>query len=364
MSGSISVEPDANFTPGRGVVRLVGAGRFTGPAEISIKRGDYDQGVLGKNGWQVADELLTPDGVSIDGNDLLLQIGPSIVQRVVSGMYQVAVPAAGFEASVFWPDLPLQTDEALNMIAEPARGDAQAASPVRPIIHRPEAVATVAPVPAITAKPQIGTATGPDARITSQPVDPKAAGPVAGKLRRWWPIWLALLAVVLIGAGGYAVYWMTHPEPEPAPVSPAAGPEHQPSQAPAPANGIDLTQMSVADALRSGATGEALLREAQRRLQLDEGQRGDALLLMRGAANPDLNYPPANAALGRLYDPTQSHPAGVRTDARQAAAQYQVAIRGGDNSVAAERDALKSYLENQAQHGDVFAPLILKEFWP
>jgi hypothetical protein len=107
-----------------------------------------------------------------------------------------------------------------------------------------------------------------------------------------------------------------------------------------------------------------LLDEAQRRMQLDSAQRSEALLLMQGAADPDRNFAPAHAALARLYDPSLPRPPEIQPDARQAALHYRSAVRGGENAVADERAALRAYLERRQGQGDLYAPLILKEFWP
>jgi TPR repeat protein len=120
--------------------------------------------------------------------------------------------------------------------------------------------------------------------------------------------------------------------------------------------------MTGIELARSGAAPEVLLREAERRMQLGGDHRNDALLLMQVAA--DRNYAPAHAALGRFYDPDLPHPPDIQSDEHQAALQYHAAAQGGDNSVAEARAALKAYLEQRAGLGDVFAPQILRDFWP
>jgi hypothetical protein len=373
MRGQITVEPDPAYPAGHAVIRVPGAGHVGGSTSFRISRDDYDDGVFGTNGWQVADELLTPDAGTTDGDDLLLHIGPSVVQRVVSGIYRVAVPAAHVDMPVSWPDLPLLTDEALNMVAEPTRGAPRVVQARRPVIQRQGQVATAHEdgirTPPKQPKPD-ATADTIQARPITPPIDP-APRPIAPppQTRTRLP-WVALLAVLILagGVGGYFAYyhWLSPPaviaEQSP-PETPSAPPSVSPPTSP-PSQGPDLQHMSAGDALRSGASPEALLREAERRMQLDGPQRSEALLLMQGAADSDRNYAPAHAALARLYDPSLQHPPEIQPDARQAAIHYRSAIRGGDNSVADARAALKAYLEQQSQRGDLYAPLILKEFWP
>jgi hypothetical protein len=385
MSGSVAVEPDPAYPAGHAVIRVGGAGQLRGSANFRIKRDDYDEGVFGPNGWQVSDALLLPDAQSVEGNDLLLHIGPSLVQHVVSGVYRLAVPAAGVDTTVFWPDLPLMADEALNMVAEPARdmvAEPYAASALRPQIPRPPPGPAQIPRPP-PAPPEMANGSGvassragfdDPSRPTGQvPDDTVRVTPSPTPERPRWLVWAILLVVVLIAAGGgyfgYRTLYPPPPEvaeqapPNPPPPANPPPPEAAEQASPTPAPGLDLTHMSAAEALRSSASPEALLREAERRMSLDAAQRSEALLLMQGAADPNRDYAPAHAALGRLYDPGLQHPPEIEADARQAAIHYRAAVQGGDNSVVDARAALKAYLEQRSQHGDLYAPLILKEFW-
>ena len=375
MSGTIGVEPDPAFPGGHALLRVRGAGKFAGPAGFWIKRDDYDEGVFGPRGWQVADALLTPDGHSVEGNDLLLHIGPAVVQHLDSAVYRIGVPAVGVETNVFWPDLPLLAGDALNMVAEPAAAEARATPEPNPKILRPgPETQAKRPEPVATPHWRDGTpaagGAGPDATVAIKPPPPGAGQPVPPvdaepEKRNWLPVTALLLAVLAVaGGGGYFGYhWLFPPAQEDAgqspPATPPSGAPPAPEQPPA---GPDLSRMSAAEALRSGASPEALVQEAQRRMQLDGPQRSEALLLLQGAA--DRNYAPANAALGRLYDPGIPHPPDIQPDARQAASRYRLAVNGGDTSVADARASLQAYLQQQASHGNMFAPLILKEFWP
>jgi hypothetical protein len=373
MSGTIEVEADPDFPGGHALLRVRGAGKFGGPAGFWIKRDDYDEGVFGPRGWQVADALLTPDGHSVEGDDLLLHVGPAVVQHLENAVYRIGVPAVGVETTVFWPDLPLLADEALNIVGEPPPAATQEVTAPPPKILRPgPETQPKRPEPSISVttpwrdETPAATKPGPDdtVLIKSQPPGPEhpvqSADPEPA--RNWLPIAGLLLAVLAVAAGGgyFGYRWLFPPAPEVAQQTPPAAPA-TPEPEPSPA-GPDLRQMSAAEALRSGASPEALVAEAERRMQLDGPQRSEALLLLHGAA--DRNYAPAHAALGRLYDPGIPHPLEVQPDARQAAANYRLAVNGGDTSVADARAALQAYLQQQASHGNMFAPLILKEFWP
>jgi hypothetical protein len=361
----VAVEPDPAFPGGHALLRIHGAGKFSDrPAVFSIKRDDYDEAVFGPRGWQVAGALLSPDSQSVEGDDLLLHIGPSVVQHIVSGVYRIAVPAAGVETNVFWPDLPLMADEALNMVAEPVQAQPKMAPPPPRKIQRPGPDRGTAGPRPDPAPGFMGTGPASDDTVKIEnkpPVPPPPTVEETDPVRRNWLKLAVSLAVVLViaGGGGYFAYRWLFPPPPP-PVAEDA-PKPPPSDNPQP-QPLDLSHMTAAEALRSGAPPEALLAEAERRMQLDGAQRSEALLLMQGAAAR--NYLPAHAALGRLYDPDIQHPPEIQADARQAASHYKIAANGGDTSVAEPRAALQAYLQRQASRGDMFAPLILKEFWP
>ena len=136
MSGAVDVQADPKYSAGHAVILVRGAGHFAGAVDFRIRRDDFDDGVFGANGWQVADALLTPDEKSVDGNDLLLHVGPSIVQHIDSGIYHFVLPAAGLETTMFWPDLPLLADGPSDIIAEHARAKQRAAPPRNPTILR------------------------------------------------------------------------------------------------------------------------------------------------------------------------------------------------------------------------------------
>jgi hypothetical protein len=373
VSGAVEVQPDPKYSAGHAVIVVRGAGRFAGSANFRIRRDDFDEGVFGASGWQVADTLLTPDEKSIDGNDLLLHIGPSIVQQIDSGVYYFALPSAELEATMFWPDLPLLADRPSDVIAEHARARRREAPPNRPTISRqtrgePPSSASptvrperAGPSDAAEAKTIVGDAV-PVFQPDTEPKPPQIETTTS------WSWLLLLVPLVLLGAaGGYLGYrWLYPPHPSVAehqmpPPVPDQLPEHPPQldRSPPP-SGPNLENMSAIDAIRSGAAPEALLREAERRLQLGGPKTNDALLLLRAAA--DSGYAPAHSALGRFYDPNL-HPRDVTPDPRQAALHYRAAARGGDNATSEARAALKAWLERQAQQNDMYAPLILREFW-
>jgi hypothetical protein len=377
MSGSVTVEPDPAFPAGHAIIRVHGGGQFDGRPDFRIRRNDYDEGVYGHGGWQVADALLEPDSVSIEANDMLLHIGPPIVQHIVSGIYLVSIPGAGLETSVHWPDLPLLPDDTLNMVAEAPRASDRTIIVQRPRIERPAAKAQLLPpeteLQVIGSANSKGDETEPDPDDTLRMrlskvapllpvVDNLPAKPRHGK----WLLWTAPLLVLLAAGGAYYEYpdlfkWWKTPEK---PASPLASSD--PSKPPAPARGgRDLTRMSAAEVAASGASPEVVFQEAQRRMKLDADGRNAALLLMQDAATH--GYAPAHTALGRLYDTRAPRlpdvPPDMPVDERQAACHYRDAIRGGDNSVAGARADLRKRLEASAD-SDRNARPTLRDCWP
>ena len=51
--------------------------------------------------------MLTPLAARAENTDLILSVGPGVVDLIESGVVTLGVPAAGFDEPVFWPEMPL-----------------------------------------------------------------------------------------------------------------------------------------------------------------------------------------------------------------------------------------------------------------
>jgi len=99
------VEPDLKQPYGHAVVRLPGAAAAAADPRFLIRREGYEKGVLGPGGWQVGEAHLSPLSANTDGNDLIIHLGPQVVDLLEPGTVLLSVPAAGFDGFAVWPDI-------------------------------------------------------------------------------------------------------------------------------------------------------------------------------------------------------------------------------------------------------------------
>lgn len=353
MSIRIRVEEDpAHPAGGHALIRIAGLSTAPADARFAIQREGWQRGVLGPDGWQVGAALLTPDRVSAEGGEVVLAVGPSVVDVVEAGPLRFRLPAASLDAAVFWPDL--------------TTSHAGAPPPPRPAPRAPDPAedTTVLVAPPLP--------------------EPPVRAPLAAEAPRGgnvWPLLLVLLLFAAAGAGG--VYWWLELREQPAAVAatpaPAVTPAPPPAPAPAPVAPVpdpatpapppaadpalpSLADLTVPQVIARAPGVAEIAAEAAARAA--RGLHEDALLLWEAAAR--LGHAPSLTSLARLYDPVGFQPGRpFRTpDPRQAARYYQQAVRAGDAGAAAPRAALRDWLQAQAGRGDTLAPLTLQDFWP
>jgi hypothetical protein len=366
------VEDPAHPAGGHALIRIAGLAAPPADARFAIQREGWQRGVLGPDGWQVGAALLSPDRVWVEGSEVVLAVGPAVVDVVEAGPLRFRLPAAGLDLAVFWPDL--------------TTSHAGAGPPPRP---------PAAPPPRPPPPAEDATVVLPP----SAPEPPPARAPLAAEPARGggaWPLLLVLLLFAAAGAGG--VYWWLElreqpaavaeatpapapappaPPPAPPPAAPPAAPPAPPAApppappaapppaaAPAPPDPAlpSLAELTVPQVIARAPGLAEIAAEASARAA--RGLHEDALLLWEAAAR--LGHAPSLTALGRLYDPVGFQPGRpFRTpDPRQAARYYQQALRAGDDGAAAPREALREWLRQQAARGDALAPLTLQDFWP
>jgi hypothetical protein len=365
MSVRIRIEEDpAHPAGGHALIRIAGLATTPADPRFAILRDGWQRGVLGPDGWQVGAALLSPDRVAMTGEEVVLAIGPAIVDLVETGPVRFRLPGSAVDMPVFWPDL--------------TTSHAGSRGPVPP-----------RPAPRAPAPPRVAPA-GEDATIVVPPPEPMAArAPLAAEPPRGGGAWpLLLLLLLLVAAGGGGAYWWLElreqpaavaeatPTPTPAALPPAAPPVEAPppvaalppaappeaiSPSPDPAT-PSLADLTVPQVIARAPGIAEIAAEAAARAA--RGAHEDALLLWEAAAR--LGHAPSLTALGRLYDPVGFRPGRpFRTpDPRQAARYYQQAVRAGDAGAEAARAALRAWLQQQATRGDTLAPLTLQDFWP
>ncbi|MDR3519063.1 MAG: hypothetical protein P4M00_24965 [Azospirillaceae bacterium] len=352
MSAILVSADTTSRAAGFALIRITGAAAFQDEPGFQIRRSaDWAESALGPSGWQVADATLIPDSVIVDGADLVLRVGPDVCLHVEVGVYGVSLPAAEINATAVWPEID-------TVGIDPTRQSPPPSPPPPP--PPPDSPSTVAQ----------GVQPIPIAADESKPA-PSRRG-----------IWLALGAVLLVAAGGLALA-LTHPwspapvtvadqqpkpppavpptEPEqpPAPSPPSPTPPSPPSPSPSPPP-VALDTMSVKDLITRNNPGD-MTDQAQQRLA---SHPQEAMLLLETAGD-DRNHGPALALLAQLYDPNKPRRGGIGADARQAAKYYrQAQAAGQSDAVAADREALRAYLDQRRQAGDLTAKLTLQDFWP
>ena len=338
----LRVENERRFSLGHARITLAGV-QAPSDGGFRIVREGYAAANLGRRGWQVQEEKLSPVEIRQEGADTVLVIGPRLTRHLEPGPLVFLLPATGLEASLFWPDdidvfdgdLPPET----VMPREPETAP------------KPAPVAAAPPAPAPSPAPPPREDIGVPARQEGTSRMPLFAG-------------IGLLLLVAIGG---ATWWFTASPPAPLPVpAPVVTPTPTPTPpAPIAAERPWLERsdgMNLRDLVQSASDAAAIHAAALRRQAA--GRHDDALVLFEEAG--ERGHAPALTAVARLYDPigfVAGRPFRA-PDPRAAARYYRDAVQKGDTAAEAPRAALKGWLEEQARAGNGTAETALKEFWP
>jgi hypothetical protein len=344
----LRAENDRRFSLGHARITIEGL-RAPDDASFRIIREGYAAANLGRRGWQVQEEKLQPVELRQEGRDTILVIGPRLTRHLEPGPLVFLLPAADFEASLFWPDDIDVFDGEL---------------PPEPVLPR-EAEVAPKPPPNAPSNPSAAPSTTQPAPTLA--IENPAATPPQNSSSRI-PVFIGLGLLLLAALGGAAWWLAAAPPGTPAPIAtpaPPAAPQPAPPAAPATAERpwIERTDaMNLRDLVQSAPDIASIHAAALRRQAA--GRHDDALVLFEEAG--ERGYAPALTAVARLYDPN-GFVAGRpfrAPDARAAARYYREATQKGDADAAAPRAALKAFLEEQARAGNGTAESALKEFWP
>lgn len=335
----LRVENDRRFSLGHARITLEGVQAPT-DGGFRIVREGYAAANLGRRGWQVQEEKLIPVEIRQEGADTVLVIGPRLTRHLEPGPLVFLLPAAGLEASVFWPDDIDVYDGEL---------------PPEPVIPR-ELEAAPSPPPVVPAPPMPPPSSAPP------PPREEIAAPVKPEGVSRAPLFAGICLLLLVAVGG-AAWWLTGSSPAP---SPAPAPVATPAPPPAPVTAerpwLERSDgMNLRDLVQSASDAAAIHAAALRRQAA--GRHDDALVLFEEAG--ERGHAPALTAVARLYDPigfVAGRPFRA-PDPRAAARYYRDAVQKGDASAQAPRAALKTWLEEQARAGNGTAETALKEFW-
>jgi hypothetical protein len=331
----LRVENDRRFSLGHARITLAGV-QAPSDGGFRIVREGYAAANLGRRGWQVQEEKLTPVEIRQEGADTVLVIGPRLTRHLEPGPLMFLLPAASVEASLFWPD-----------DIDVFDGD------LPPETVMPREPETAPKPPPVTAAPAPQAPTPPPAEAPRQPVQAERTSRT--------PL-LAGIGLLLLVAVGGAAWWFTAAPPPTQPSTPP--PIATPTPPPAVAERPWLERsdgMNLRDLVQSASDAAAIHAAALRRQAA--GRHDDALVLFEEAG--ERGHAPALTAVARLYDPigfVAGRPFRA-PDPRAAARYYRDAVQKGDAAAQAPRAALKTWLEEQARAGNGTAETALKEFW-
>jgi hypothetical protein len=335
----LRVENDPRFSLGHARITLAGV-QGPGDGGFRIVREGYAAANLGRRGWQVQEEKLSPVEIRQEGADTVLVIGPRLTRHLEPGPLVFMLPATGLEASLFWPD-----------DIDVFDGDL----PLETVMPREAETAPKPPPVSAASAPQAPTP--PPAEAPPQPVQAERTSRT--------PLLAGIGLLLLVALGGAAWWFTAAPQPaEPSTPAPTAAPTPPPTPPPAVAERPWLERsdgMNLRDLVQSASDAAAIHAAALRRQAA--GRHDDALVLFEEAG--ERGHAPALTAVARLYDPIDfvaGRPFRA-PDPRAAARYYRDAVQKGDAAAQAPRAALKTWLEEQARAGNGTAETALKEFW-
>ncbi|MCA3280328.1 MAG: hypothetical protein ING10_13750 [Roseomonas sp.] len=335
----LRVENDRRFSLGHARITIAGL-QVPADGSFRIMREGYAAANLGRRGWQVQEEKLTPVEIRQEGTDTVLVIGPRLTRHLEPGPLVFLLPATGLEISLFWPDDIDVFDGQL---------------PPEPVMPREPEVAPKPPLIAVALPP-------PPPQPAPLLREDVAAKPAAEGQSRT-PL-LAGIGLLLLAVIGGAAWWFTSvpPAPQTAPIATPAPPAPPPAPVTAERPWLERSDgMNLRDLVQSASDAAAIHAAALRRQSA--GRHDDALVLFEEAG--ERGHAPALTAVARLYDPigfVVGRPFRA-PDPRAAARYYRDAVQKGDAAAQAPRAALKTWLEEQARAGNGTAETALKEFW-
>ncbi|MFM7302994.1 MAG: hypothetical protein ACKO4X_06680, partial [Alphaproteobacteria bacterium] len=190
---NLRVENDRRLSLGHARITIAGL-QVPADGGFRIMREGYAAANLGRRGWQVQEEKLTPVEIRQEGADTVLVLGPRLTRHLEPGPLVFLLPATGLETSLFWPDDIDVFDGEL---------------PPEPVLPRePEVAPKPPPIAAAPTPPP-----PPPAPVPREDAAVKPAEPSQSRTPLLAGIGLLLLAVI-----GGAAWWFTS-APQPAPIA-------------------------------------------------------------------------------------------------------------------------------------------------
>ncbi len=405
-TGHVSIREDRSV-PGGGhaEVRIAGVQATADRANFHVRRLNYEKNNLGPEGWQGPEAEWTPLAVRQDGTDLVVSVGPDVVDRIEVGMpVEIEFPGLGVSSTAPWPDISPSAYSRAGRSGTPARrtrtGLVAPPPPPPPAEPEPE------PAPVLVAEP---------------PPEPPATEDDAGARTgsRGWAIALGALLFLLLAGGGAAYVLVTddelrqrmaawlpfledaqpggeedavadedeavveeaEPAAAPAPVAVVSEPDPPPvtDEPPEPADAEPAPEPDtaeqddglpclpepgawepcVAQIMSEGRPNEEVFDLAQRYLEAEDPQMAIGLyreLMTRRRLTE------AVLEIGKMYDPRYYAPhtsAFSEPNAERAIRYYRQAEAAGDDTAERMLEGLRLWLEGQAENGSAEAQRLL-----
>ena len=266
-----------------GHARLVVRGAAL-PADPGFRMRRIDQSTwLGLDGWQAAPYLIEPDAARAEGDDFVLEVGPGVVNRLLSDLQiEVEVPAANLLLTQFWPDIP------------PWVGDLGNLPPLRP-----------AKVPFELPAVQVAEPASPDpAPIVVPGLQSQEKEKKEEPRRRPWRLLAALVALLIVAGGtGWWAWrqgWFRGGEQYQAVAQPPPAPPTPPPPAPALQPAASFPAQLAALRAKQPRDPQALLSLA--RAALAGGDADTAVAAVEDAI--DLKSGAGLRQMGQWHDPS------------------------------------------------------------
>lgn len=375
----LTIEEDTGAPPGHARLCFEGLAP-PADARFKLRRLDAEPEHLGPHGWQNSPALLEPDAVVEEGGTTVFQVGPEVVDRMAADApIALELPAAGVSLRSYWPDIAPSAGDADQSVALSTGAAIRTAAPARPapppLQPAPQPVAQIPVEPPPPPKPPPPPPPEPEPPpqpipppepepepIHVQPPEPEPTPPPprpdAGS-RRWLPLALGLLALMLIIGGTWQLGLLPWPvsdeepaadgeigpapEPQPPESEPQPRPQPEPEPEPQPEPARDW-RAELLEAASNGAPAEELFELGQGAAAA--GELETALLAYEEAMRQ--GHGPALMAIGRWYDPAsysaESSPFS-QPNPEQAASYYR---RAGEAGVEEADEALRALCSSSA----------------
>lgn len=377
----ISYENDPSRGPGHGLLRCAEETFPEATYTLALERGS-DRRFLGATGWGAPKTFLKPEGQRLEGGELVLLLGPAVVDRLdAQERYRAHVQPEGGAT--------LMAQLAVRSVAYSPEGAGGGMATAEPAPPPPEPGPTaMEPDAAANLLEEAETGSEEEMAIPEDmlepgphgPIDPEAddasvfARPDEKKKGGGGLLFLVIGLLLLLALGGAAAWYFLNqkkpatpppeappveqpapPQPEPPPPPPPEEPKPQPPQpepppAPAPPPALSADErvkafFSGPDRSPAGAT--QLARELPKESPADQ----DAVYRLWSYA-ADKGEPGALMDYAACLDPAKPQWGSIGKDALAAWENYEKAKTGNPAAAEEAQQNLKVWLEREAASGN------------